>query len=208
MNAMNANIFARLVAVGSTGLCLAGCSFLKPSGVSPRSFMLTPSPATPPSATAQSTNVAVGVGYVTVPGYLSGKPMAMRLQTNEVVYLETAGWAERLDVGLQRVLAADLGALIPTDRVRLSTWRAEDVSVSIHVAVERFDVSSHGEASLVAWWRVNAPGEDKVVASGKFSATRSGPSPDADPQGAVASMSALVADLARELAQAIQKHGS
>jgi uncharacterized lipoprotein YmbA len=208
MNAMNATSFARMVAACSAGLCLAGCSFMKPSGVSPRAFMLTPSPAATTSATTRSTNMAVGVGYVTVPGYLSGKPMAMRLQTNEVVYLETAVWAERLDVGLQRVLAADLGALIPTDRVRLSTWRPEDVAVSIYVIVERFDVSSHGEASLVAWWRVNAPGEDKLLASGKFSGTHNGPSPDTDPQGAVASMSALAADLARELAQTIQKNGS
>jgi uncharacterized lipoprotein YmbA len=147
------------------------------------------------------------MGYVTIPAYLSGKSMAMRQQTNEVVYLDNTVWAERLDLGLQRVLAADLGALIPTDRVRLSVWRTEEVTAEVRVSVERFDVNSRGEAQLVAWWRVNSPGGEKLIASGKFSATRNGTSPQTDPQGAVASMSALAADLAQELARAIKGNG-
>ena len=150
MNAMKPTSPFCLLAVGSIGLSLAGCSFLKPSGVTPRSFVLTPLPAASASASQPSAGPTVGIGYVTIPGYLSGKPMAMRQHTNEVVYLETAGWGERLDVGLQRVLAADLGALIPTERVRLSVWRTEEVTVEVRVSVERFDVSSHGEALLVA----------------------------------------------------------
>jgi uncharacterized lipoprotein YmbA len=146
----------------------------------------------------------VGLSDVSLPGYLFKKSMAMRQEGNEIVYLESVVWAERMDSGLQRVLAANLGTLLSTDQVRLSTWRPEEVSVEIHVNVERFDVDTHGEGVLTAWWRLVAPDSERVLASGKFSANHTGPSPDNNPGGAVASMSALAADLSRELAKAIQ----
>jgi uncharacterized lipoprotein YmbA len=186
-------------------LGLAGCTLLEPSGVTPRSFVLTPLAVAPP--TASSTRPAafvLGISGVKVPGYLFKKSMAMRQEGNEIVYLEAAVWAERMDTGLQRVLAANLGTLLGTDQVRLSTWRPEEVSVEVYVNVERFDVDSHGDGVLTAWWRLVAPNGEKVLASGKFTSTHSGPSPEKDPRGAALSMSTLVADLSRELARAIQ----
>jgi hypothetical protein len=79
------------------------------------------------------------------------------------------------------------------------------VNVAVEVSVERFDVDSHGEAVLWAWWRVLPPGAEKALASGRFSATRKGPSPNTDPAGAVASMSGLAADLAKKLVEAIKR---
>jgi uncharacterized lipoprotein YmbA len=146
----------------------------------------------------------VGISDVNLPGYLFKKSMAMRQESNEIVYLESAGWAERIDIGLQRVLGANLGTLLATDQVRLSTWQPEEVSVEVHVNVERFDVDTHGQGVLTAWWRLVTPGSEKTVASGKFSATHTGPSPDNNPGGAALSMSTLAADLSRELAKAIQ----
>jgi len=129
----------------------------------------------------------------------------MRQGGNEIVYLESVQWAERLDTSLQRVLAANLGTLIPTDRVRLSLWAPEAVAVEVEVSVERFDVDSRGEGVLMAWWRVLSQGGEKVLASGRFSATRKGPPPNTEPGGAAASMSSLAADLADKLAQAIKR---
>jgi uncharacterized lipoprotein YmbA len=146
----------------------------------------------------------VGLKEVKMPDYLSQKAFAMRTGTNEIIYLDSIEWAERLGTGLQRVLAANLGALIPTDQVRLSMWGAEAVAVEVDVNVERFDVDSHGQGVLMAWWRVLSPGGEKVLASGRFSATRQGPPPNKDPQGAAALMSALAAELAETLARAIK----
>jgi uncharacterized lipoprotein YmbA len=146
----------------------------------------------------------VALSDVKVPGYLFKKSMAMRQEGNEIVYLEAAVWAERMDTGLQRVLAANLGALLGTDQVRLSIWRPEEASVEVHVNVERFVVDSHGQGLLTAWWRLVAPGGGKLVASGKFSASHTGPPPDSNPGGAVASMSSLAADFSRDLAKAIE----
>jgi uncharacterized lipoprotein YmbA len=140
-----------------------------------------------------------------MPGYLSGKGLAMRREKNEIVYLESFLWAERLDTTLQRVLAADLGRLIPTDQVRLSRWAPEAVVVEVDVNVDRFDVDSRGEGVLMAWWQLLSPGDEKVIASGKFSAARKGSPPNTDPLGATALMSNLASDLAETLARAIKE---
>ena len=130
-----------------------------------------------------------------MPDYVSEKAFAMRTGTNEIVYLDSIEWAERLGTGLQRVLAANIGTLLPTDQVRLSMWGAEAVAVEVDVTVQRFDVDSHGQGVLMAWWRILSPGGEKVVASGRVSATRQGPRPNKDPRGAAALMRALAAEL-------------
>src|SRR6266850_7438299 len=161
---MNASLVTfRYAALCATGLCLAGCSLLNPpKGITPRSFVLTPIPVAP-SARPGSTNIIVGIKRVKVPQYLSEKTFAMRRSPNEIVYLESAEWAEPLDAAFQRVLAADLCARIPTDQVRLSLWAPETVTVEVDVNVERFDVDSRGEGVLRAWWRVLSPAGEKVL---------------------------------------------
>ena len=195
-------LYPTLLAAGAALLGFAGCSFLKPSGVEPRSFVLTPLPAAdaPPGRAATS----LGVGAVKVPSYLLRHSMAVRRGTNEVAYLEAATWAGRLDLGLQRVLAANLATLLPTDRVHLSAWEPSDVSVEVFVTVEQFDVDEKGAGVLTAWWRLVSPVGEKELKTGLFHRTQPGPVPRSDPQGATATMSALVADLSRELTEAIK----
>ena len=184
---------------------MTGCfGFLKPARATARHFVLTPLPATGPAKVAPGA-LAVGVGQVKLPAYLFDTSLAVRKGTNEVEYLPTVLWAERLDTGIHRVLAANLATLLPTDQVRLSAWRSEDVSVEVYVAIERFDVDAGGHVVLVAWWRILAPGGEKVLKAGEVRLTRQGPPPDADPSGAIATLSGLVADLSRQLAQALKE---
>jgi len=188
----------------SITLCagLTGCGFLKPAHATARHFVLTPLPATGPVTSLPGT-LAVGVGQVKLPTYLFDTSLAVRKGTNEVEYLPTVLWAERLDTGIHRVLAANLATLLPTDQVRLSAWRSEDVSVEVYVAIERFDVDASGHGVLVAWWRILSPGGEKMLKAGEVRLTRQGPTPDANPSGAIATLSDLMADLSRQLAQAI-----
>jgi len=196
----------RLSPAAFLAFCLVGCSLVSPpKGITPRSFVLTPIAGPAPTGRTSSTNIVIGIHGVKMPGYLSGKAFAMRHENNEIVYLESADWAERLDTSLQRVLATDLARLIPTDQVRLTRWCVEEVAVEVDVNVDRFDVDSRGEGTLVAWWRLVLPGGDKILASGKFSASRKGPPPDKDPLGASNLMSHLASDLAEKLARALKE---
>jgi uncharacterized lipoprotein YmbA len=198
-------VLARLLLALAAGLSLTGCfGFLKPAKPTARHFVLTSLPAAEPAA-APHGSVAVGIGPVKLAAYLFNTSFAVRNGTNEIVYLSSVLWAERLDTGLQRVLAADLATLLPTDQVRLSAWQSADVSVEVYVAIERFDVDAQGHGVLAAWWRILSPGGEKIIKAGETRLTRQGPPPDADPSGAVATLSELAADLSRQLAQAVKE---
>jgi uncharacterized lipoprotein YmbA len=198
-------VLARLLFAVAVSMCLTGCfGFLKPAKYTARHFVLTPVVAAEPAAAPRG-SVAVGVGPVKLAAYLFNTSVAVRKGTNEIEYLPTAFWAERLDTGLQRVLAANLATLLPTDQIRLSAWESADVSVEVYVAIEQFDVDASGGGVLVAWWRILSPGGEKTLKAGESRLARQGPPPDANPSGAVATLSELVADLSRQVAQAVKE---
>jgi uncharacterized lipoprotein YmbA len=193
----------RLTLIGTIGVLLAGCLF-KATTVTTRSFLLTPIPAAE-AGPAAAGHLPVGVGLVKMPPYLMKTSMAFRKGPNEVGYLPNAFWAERLDQSFQRTLAANLAALIPTDRIRLSEWPRQEVALAVHVSVSQFDVDAEGRGALVAWWRLTAPGGDTVLKSGESRLNRAGPAPEADPQAMAATLSELAAELSRAVAQAIRE---
>ncbi len=186
-------------------MSLTGCfGFLKPAEPKARHFTLTPVPTTGvPGAPGNS--LAIGVGQVKLPAYLFDTSLAVRNGTNEIVYQPLILWAERLDTGIQRAMAANLATLLPTDQIRLSAWRSEDVAAEIYVSIEQFDVDASGHAVLVGWWRVLSPGGEKVLRSGECRLERQGPPPEREPSGAIATLSELVADLSRQLTQAVKE---
>jgi uncharacterized lipoprotein YmbA len=194
-----AGLFTALAACA----CLTGCfGFLKPAHETARHFVLTPLPAAGPM-TAAPAALAVGVGQVKLPAYLFDTSLAVRKDTNEIEYLPLTLWAERLDTGIQRVLAANLATLLPTDRVRLSAWRSEDVGAEVYVGIEQFDVDASGRGVLVARWRILSPGAEKTLKAGESRLSRPGPAPNANPSGAIATLSDLLAEESRQLTQAI-----
>jgi uncharacterized lipoprotein YmbA len=182
-------------------LCVAVTGCFSPHTVVTRHFILTPTPATEP----KTGGVSLGVRVMNLPDYLMNNSLAVRKNAAEVHYLETALWAERLDHGFERVLAADLAAMIPTDQIRLGAWRAEAVTLEVYVRVEQFDVDQNGKGTLVAWWRITAPGGVKVLKSGEARLTKDGKSPASDPQNIVTTLSDLTAEFSRALAQAVRE---
>jgi uncharacterized lipoprotein YmbA len=207
MNMNNLALVSLLLTAVPAGLALTGCSFLKPSGVTSRAFVLTAVPASPPahpSPPALTPTRVVGLGFVRIPDHLFERPLAVRHGTHEILYLQTAHWAERLDHGLQRSLAHYLTTQLPDTQVLRSTWRPKAVTCEIHLTVDQFDVDTFGEARLDASWRLGSPGDAGLRVARRFQSSRSGPAPEANPEGAVATLSALVAELGRALAQDLE----
>jgi uncharacterized lipoprotein YmbA len=186
-------------------MSLTGCfGFLKPARSTARHFVLTPIVSESP-ATQGPQNFGVGVGQVKVPSYLFDSSLAVRTATNEIAYLATVLWAERLDNGLQRVLAANLATLLPSDMVRMSAWRSEEVSAEVYVTINQFDVDQSGRGVLAAHWRILVAGGEKVLKASTSQFSRKGPSPESDPSGAVGTLSDLVGDLSRQLTQSLKE---
>jgi uncharacterized lipoprotein YmbA len=180
---------------------LAGCSFLKPAKSTTRYYVLTPVAMTQ----SGSGSLTLGLGQVKLPAYLFNTSLAVRQGTNEVEYLDSSIWAERLDAGFQRVLAADLATVLPMEHVRLSAWQRAEVSAELYLTIEQFDVEAGGQGVLIASWRILSPGGEKVLKAGGSRLGRQGPRPDIGASGAVATLSELVADLSRQLAQALKE---
>jgi uncharacterized lipoprotein YmbA len=181
--------------------CVTGCSFLKPAPDTSRHFVLTTLPG-------ETVNVASGTSrvdtiQVKIPPYLFNSSLAVRKGTNEIIYPPDTLWAERLNTGIPRVLAADLSSMLPSEQIRVAIGSSTDLAREIGVAIEQFDVSSSGQAVLVAKWRIFSRGGESTLHSGESRLSRPGPAPDTDPSGAVGTLSDLIADLSRQLAQAL-----
>jgi uncharacterized lipoprotein YmbA len=176
---------------------------LKPVESTERQFLLTSLPA-PKERKLDTAAPVLGISRIKLPEYLLNSALAVRRGSNEVVYLPDRLWAERLDSGLQRVLAANLGTLLPTSQIRLSSWSSRDVNAELHVAIEQFDLDTNGRGVLVAWWRILSPGGEKALGAGEGRFARQGTAPVSDPAAAVGTLSGLVEDLSRQLAGAVQ----
>ena len=181
-------------------LLVSGCtSLFKPDPSVARHFILTPvdtpAPVAPP--------IALGVGRVKIPAYLYEQSFAMRQGTNEITYQPLLSWAERLDTGIQRVLAADLAMALPADPIRLSAWRHDEVTVGLYLTVDQFETDTRGHAVLAARWRLVSP-DGQLLKTGQTRLTADGPAPAADAQGAVATLSRQLGELGRAIAQSIR----
>jgi uncharacterized lipoprotein YmbA len=120
------------------------------------------SPADPSSSGAGqggAGTVAIGVGPVSLPGYLDRIQIVTRTGDDRVDLSPFYRWAEPLDEGIGRVLAEEIGARVPTDRIVAYPWRGgigRAIQYQVVVAVLRFDGHQGGDVVLDALWRILA----------------------------------------------------
>ncbi|MBS0664215.1 MAG: membrane integrity-associated transporter subunit PqiC [Verrucomicrobia bacterium] len=100
--------FPRFLPLAALLLGLAACS-LPPAQSDPtRYYVLTPAAARASDSAPVGTHWRVALRPVEVPNFLRGKTMAVRVASNEVVYVDEARWAETLEAGIGRVLRESL----------------------------------------------------------------------------------------------------
>jgi uncharacterized lipoprotein YmbA len=190
-----------LLFIAITGLFVTGC-MLKRATESTRHFVLTPIPANE-IAPAAARHWSIGLGSVRMPSQLLRDFIVVRNGANEVEYLENALWAERLDHGFERTLAANLSRLLSSDGIYLEDWGRDQVMARVSVNVQQFEVDTGGSGTLVAQWRITAP-DDRPLKSGLAQLSRTGASPRGKPEVVATTMSDLAADFSRDLAQSIR----
>jgi uncharacterized protein len=114
--------------------------------------------ASPPeSSTAGARDAAIGIGPVIMPGYLSRVQIVTRTGTDQVEISVFNRWAEPLEDGMARILADEIGARVPTDRIVIFPWRgvvARSLRYQVIVAVMRFDGPQGGDITLDTRWRI------------------------------------------------------
>ena len=132
---------------------------------------------------------------------------AAQKKAREIYYSEYRQWAEHLDKGIQRVLASDLSALLPSARVITSAWQSGDVKSEVHVSIQRFELDESGEATLECEWRILSPENGRVQRLDHSLISKKGSPLATNPTGAVSTLSQLLGELSNQIAAAVKTSG-
>jgi uncharacterized lipoprotein YmbA len=173
-----------------------------------RFFVLRALVPPPASAVLPSPVGVVGILPVRVPGPLDRPQLVAWTGPDEVRFDELERWAEPLDEGVARTLAEDLAALVPRYRIVRAPWSSSLLPrCRLSVEIRRFGVQQAGEVHLEADFSLLAANDERVLVRQAFVATRSLPvhgRHGVEPGAGVDAMSELLAELARQVAAAVE----
>jgi len=187
-----------------TLVALAGC-VLKHTPEA-RFFALRPVAETPNGSVADATGAAgvVGVLPVFLPGALERPQFVTWSGPGEVRIDEFLRWAEPLDAGVLRVLAEDLGTLLPSHRVIKAPWPGSTpLRCRVRAEIVRFGPQPGGEVFLSSRFVLLPARSERALVTRAVDLRRDLAPGSQDPGRAVEAMSALLADLAGRVADAI-----
>jgi len=111
--------------------------------------------------------VGIGVGPIIMPGYLDRSQIVIRTGADKIEISTFHRWAEPLEDGIARVLADEISARVPTERVVTFPWRgvvARAIQYQVVVALLRFDGRQGGDITLDTRWRVLAGNGSELTA--------------------------------------------
>jgi uncharacterized lipoprotein YmbA len=138
------------VAAALCALCLlSGCAR---SGQTRYYTLVALAPAASAAPTAER---VLGVGPVRVSRHLREGAMVRRTDAYQLRHCDFDLWAEPVEDGVPRVLAANLGQLTGTRRVARYPWRsAETPERQVAIDLEAFELAADGQAELRARWEL------------------------------------------------------
>jgi len=155
-------------------------------------------------APAQTGELAVGVGPLSLPGYLDRPQIVTRTGPNRLALAEFDKWAEPLKDSLPALIAANLGVLLPSRQVYLYPWpRSAEVDYQITVDVLGYERTPDGRCTLEARWSIvdRRTHATRETLHRRYTTQVQG----ADYAAIVAAMNAALTDLSRDLADTLKK---
>ena len=139
------------------------------------------------------------MGPIRIAEYLDRPQIVTRPGAHALEFAEFDRWGEPLSESVSRVLAANLGALLGTDRVQRHPWRdARGIDVRVELDVRRFDAPLAGPVELEAHWRLRRD-RDALERISRFREPLQGSGYDA----LAAAMSRALNALSKQIATAI-----
>lgn len=153
-----------------------------------------------------ASGLTVGLGPVTLPGYLSRSSLVTRVDDTRVHYAEGDLWAEPLGKQFTRTLSENLSRALGGARIVDYAWYpSAPIDVAVTINVLAFEVDSTGAATLNAGWALRDPRSHQVGYEGQSAIVEpaGGPPGEAPGGAAVAALSRALAQLSREVAVGI-----
>ena len=193
-------------ALGVGSLLLAGCGSLSARPDPSRFFTLSALSQAEGISTKRpgdSPGISLGIGPITLPGYLDRQEIVIRVAQNQINLAENDRWAEPLEENFSRVLSQNIAAILHAERINAYPWPIDKKPVyQVEVEVLRFEANTAQEAQLSARWAVRHVGKKDSI---RYRETRlSRPSKARSTDAAVAALSEVLGDFSREIAEAIE----
>ena len=187
------------VAALVSSMVLPGCA----SDPVTRYYVLAASAPSP--ARAAEKPVSVVIRDVKLPHYLERSQIVTRGSENRLLMADYELWAGDLRQDMTRVLAENLARLLPSDRVVAAPHTMKlQPDVRLELEVLRFERDALGKVELSARWWITRGTDGTLLASPAATLSGAPLGSNAPYEAVVASMSAVYAELAREIARSIQ----
>jgi uncharacterized protein len=177
-----------------------GCSLISPRPDLTKYYVLTAVPAA--SATSTGNTQVIGLGPVTMPGYLDHNEIITRIGANELNMSDIDRWAEPVGQNFRNVLARDLSASAGDAEVIEFPWyNTTEFDYKVEILVSRFDSDQSGNAVLNAKWTIRAGRSGHVLLTRTSALTQQAAGTSTSSE--VAALSANVGSLGQQIGEAI-----
>ena len=152
---------------------------------------------------AASAGLSLGIGPVSLPGYLDRQEIVTRIAPNQINLSENDRWAEPLDENFARVVSQNIAAVLRAERIQGYPWPVDRKPLyQVEIEVLRFEADAAQQVQLAARWVVRNTSQKDAV---RYHETRlSRAAKDRSTEAAVAALSEVLADLSREIAGVVQ----
>lgn len=193
----------------TVGLLLAFCgcsSLLAPRPDRSRFYVLT-AVANPrgsvPASGHTANSLRIGLGPITLPGYLDRPEMVTRVSANRLHLSQENQWAEPLRTNFANVMGEDLSAGLGNPQIVRYPWYASTpIDYQVKVNVDRFESTGQGSAVLAAKWEICDPTDGRVLLASRSNISETLSS--AEPSAAVAALSRALAALSHQIALGVR----
>ncbi len=161
------------------------------------------------NAETTGSNVAVGLGPLSVPSYLTRPQIVTRPSTNRIVVSEFHRWGSDLEEDILRVLADNISILLGTNHVAIYPWGDRfNPKYRITLDVKQFEGQLGGYVQLNVIWTLMVPESEEKPLVKKLILRE--PATTKGFEGLVSAKSRALAVLSRKIADEIgriQKRG-
>ncbi len=184
---------------------MAGCTFIGGTQQPTKNYVLNSlySEEIETQAVADLNDIGILVGPIRMALYLDRSDIVIRDSQNQIRLAEFSQWAGPLQENFSRVLAENLSVLLATDSVGIFPGtRAMLFDFNVTVNVTRFDGIPGEKADLRARWGILDKNRKKMLFENH--SVLSQPTEDDSMEALIAAESRTLADLSREIAEAIK----
>ena len=113
---------------------------------------------------AESPAISLGIGPVSLPGYLDRQEIVTRIAQNQVNLSEYDRWAEPLEESFTRVVSQNVSGILRAERINAFPWPIDKKPLyQVEIEVLRFEANTAQEAQLAARWAVRNTGKKDSI---------------------------------------------